>query len=371
MATAIPWSWKTGTVRARRVSASPDRFCRVGEDGGVGEATSLYAYDLSRLGRSLVTVYRLAKRCGELGIPIGAPLGHLPTCRRRTAGSCCRSCRPSRSTSRSPPRTGRRRQRRSVASAATTSDTRRMAGVFKAGKLVANPTEDVSALIAAYERAGSISGACLILNAAGVRTRKGGPWRPATVAGVLDANNARQRRPQRGRPVTRTFSFSGLLQCACGGTLTGALKKNGRVLYECRRTRFDPNHPRPAAVSEQKLIPWAMAEANRDDPNRLRSRWQTTGRARPLWLSVVAALSNCIKMVFIIRDQRDRELRDIAAAVDLAERTSSQVVVPASIDWSWSTDDLNRVLRSLWRCLTLDEAMRPTRAEWLVPEWRA
>jgi hypothetical protein len=44
--------------------------------------------------------------------------------------------------------------------------------------------------------------------------------------------------------------------------------------------------------------------------------------------------------------------------------------VPA-IDWSWSAERINAVLRAMWERVELDDRMRPVRAEWLVPEWRA
>jgi hypothetical protein len=44
--------------------------------------------------------------------------------------------------------------------------------------------------------------------------------------------------------------------------------------------------------------------------------------------------------------------------------------VPA-IDWSWPAERINGVLRAMWEHVELDDRMRPVRAEWLVPEWRA
>ena len=43
-----------------------------------GEVSAVYAYDLSRLGRSIVTVHQLAKQCEKAGIPVRCATGHSP-----------------------------------------------------------------------------------------------------------------------------------------------------------------------------------------------------------------------------------------------------------------------------------------------------
>jgi len=44
--------------------------------------------------------------------------------------------------------------------------------------------------------------------------------------------------------------------------------------------------------------------------------------------------------------------------------------VPA-IDWTWPAERINAVLLALFVSVQFDAQMRPFRAEWLVPEWRA
>jgi hypothetical protein len=71
------------------------------------------------------------------------------------------------------------------------------------------------------------------------------------------------------------------------------------------------------------------------------------------------------------RGERDRQLSTVDA--DLAREASASLLVeiPKAIDWTTAPAFLNSVLRALWTTIELDVGMRPVRAIWRVPEWRA
>ena len=72
----------------------------------------------------------------------------------------------------------------------------------------------------------------------------------------------------------------------------------------------------------------------------------------------------------IDRPSRDQRLQVIDEQLAKLDTTGRLVAIP-EIDWTWPTGELNVVLRSVLHHVELDEQMRPIRAEWLVPEWRA
>ena len=127
--------------------------------------------------------------------------------------------------------------------------------------------EDPDAVVAAFEEAGSVMGACRLLNTRGVPTRMGGPWSTVTVRELLVRLKAMPHRPRPGAKAKAPFVLYGLLRCGqCAHTLTGTRYRNGSdlayVSYKCHRARGAVDHG-PGSVPEKRILPWIRAEAAR------------------------------------------------------------------------------------------------------------
>ena len=252
-----------------------DGFARLEAMIEAGEVSAVYAYDLSRLGRSLITVHRLTKRCGELAIPVRCADGFSPDVSNPQGQlvlnilAAIGEFYAMSTQERMRGITMMRRQRGDRIGPAPFGQR------VRGGKLEPNPDEDLDRVVDVYRRAGGLQAACRLLNAEGVPTRGGGPWRPSTLAPVLEVAGVRDQRPHAGRPTARAFLFAGLLCCPCGSTLTGGRTNGGtNVSYRCKRAPLDPAHqgrlhrpPTPHRGSATWSIRLHRAAGARRDPN--------------------------------------------------------------------------------------------------------
>lgn len=348
-------------------------FARLEAMVEASEVSAVYAFDLSRLGRSVITMHRLAKRCGELKIPIRCAQGLSPDVSSSegrmvlTILLAIGEFYAENVKERAAAVTAMRRQRGDRIGKAPYGQR------VRGGKLEDNPDEDLAAVVDAFRRAGGVTPACRLLNAEGVPTRAGGPWQVSTLAQVLETAGVLERRATRGRPRTiRTFLLNGLLRCACGATLTGVLSNGGRnVGYECKRARVDSEHGR-RWISEAKLRPWVQTEAARfrrpgdvveladEDPDALRGELEAKRRR---------ILDN-YEDGLIDRSARNAKLADVDAELARVGAAPRVEGIPEAIDWAWSTETLNAVLRALWDHVELDAELAPVAAAWAVPEWQ-
>lgn len=352
-----------------------------------GQATAIYAYSANRLARSLETLTRLAKLCAGIDPKTGKTLEGATTVPIRVHDG------------QSPDITDANGRLvfhilGSVAEWQAEWTQERMIEATKVrrargdhmgpapygykvvdGQLVDHAGEDFALVLAAYEAERTYVGTARRLNAEHVPTRAGEPWQASTIQGMLArrAPALMPRHPTRGRPPKRAFLLSGLLRCPCGATLTGT-RSHGRTAtgYQCKRSLVQPDHARPASVAESKLIEWIQAEADRlvppydqlehaeSDQEDLRTALEGR-RARV----VEAFLDGTVE-----KARRDAELVAIDAELDRMVMTPRLDSIEP-IDWSWSAEVINGVLRSLFAYVELDAELRCFRAEWFVPEWRA
>ena len=231
-------------------------FARLEQMVEAGEASAVYAYDLSRLGRSLVTVHRLTTKCAARGIPVRCADGFSPDVSNAQGRmvlnilTAIGQFYAESTQERMVALTMMRRERGDRIGRAPFGS--RVTG----GKLVPNPDESVDVLADAYRRAGSVVGACRLLNAEGVPTRKGGKWQSSAFAQILEVHGLLTRRPRAGRPASHVFVLSGLLHCCCERTLSPRfINKGAGVSYECKHAKSDAGHPRPQSVSENVILP--------------------------------------------------------------------------------------------------------------------
>ena len=241
-------------------------------------------------------------------------------------------------------------------------------------RIPGHPLEKVLATV--KHNHGNILRSVRDLNAAGTPSPRGGNWGTSTLTAVVkrEAPELRPRGERRGRPTSRPRYFTRLLRCHCGRLLSpsGAAKADH---WTCRTGHTDPRHPKPYNVSERVILEWAKAEAA-----RLRPISEVDMGSHDLTAErhALEARRERLRTQHLLEVITDDELAvdwaDIRAALDaLDAREGIDITsVPDAVDWGmWPTDKVNAVLRSMWWYIELGHDLRPIRAEWRVPEWRA
>ena len=345
-----------------------------------GEVSTLYAYSLSRLSRSLSEYADLAESCQRQGVKVllckEGEQDYASASGRFTVGILALLAQME-------AELAQERARDTVAARRARGDYIGKAGygrTLRNGQLEADPAGNPQAVLDAYRETGSFSGAARLLNRNSVPTKLDGKaWASNTVAriirrefpGELTGVKVESRVRVRG-----SYALARLLRCHCGGTMTGKFNTyfNGRdttryISYVCHRGRYDHAHG-PYVVSERKLLPWMQAEAGRlVTPERVQVAEQNHEQRAALqgqrdrvgWAMVDGMID---------REQARVKVAEIEAELEALDERERIVAVP-TIDWSWQPSDLNAVLRGVWEYVELDTTMKPVRAEWRVPEWRA
>jgi DNA invertase Pin-like site-specific DNA recombinase len=340
-----------------------------------GRVSAVYAYALDRLYRSIDTFVRLRRAALTHSMRVvtlrdgvlmgdGSPMammfativaafaeGELETAKARARGAA--SARIARGDHMGPARYGFR-----------------LAKVDGRVTLVPDPDRPLAPVFAAYAEAGTMAGACRILNASGLPAPRGGLWRISTVTQILTDNGAplpaRNGRGHRRNPPRAMFAQ--LLRCHCGRMLTPNRKRRS---YYCSSGLLVKDHGR-YYIAESALRPWIEAEAARltipGDVAEMRERDEHRRTAllakRGRWIESYAE-GLCDKAT------RDARLAAIVRELDRLEAADRLVEIPAAVDWSWPPEHVNAVLRALWAEVKLDTDLRPVSAEWVVPDWRA
>ncbi|HEY8869279.1 MAG TPA: recombinase family protein [Candidatus Limnocylindrales bacterium] len=364
-------------------SASTDKtglrtaFLSLIEDVEAGAVSHVFAYSPDRLARSVEWSARLVNACRRAGVPITTTAGTVgpadPGARMLFNVFAAMNENALEAMEQKARDTIGNRRKRNLAAglAANAGMGRKPYGAM--------PGEDVGAILDAFRRTGSFLGTCKALTAAGIPSRLGNGWNVRTVARIIRRTEpslvpAHGRQGQRARA---TRIFAGLLVCHCGDVLT-SMPRAGSVGYYCRRAHSDPRHSRPYVVAEPKIRAWAEREATRFRP--VDADGQPIDRVRLAETSreerkAIDARRDRIMTMF---ERGDLDPSEYAARMDAiaADRTALDdqervATLPPGIDWTWSPASLNVALRALWHRIELGPDLRPVRAEWTVPEWRA
>jgi DNA invertase Pin-like site-specific DNA recombinase len=147
-------------------------------------------------------------------------------------------------------------------------------GRYEYGEDPSRPEQDLDAVLAAFDEAGSYNGASRLLNERKVPTRNGGDtlW-SGTVVGKIVRRHRRDIaiQPKRQGAAPRTARlFAGLLRCEwCethgnpGRYMTSMPRRVGwngnkteTIAYFCSTGRMIDGHPRPLVIAESKVKPW-------------------------------------------------------------------------------------------------------------------
>jgi DNA invertase Pin-like site-specific DNA recombinase len=313
-----------------------------------GRCAALYSYSLSRLGRSVHELSGLFDLCADRNVPIRLVADAVDT----STASGMLLANVLSSVAQFEADVASERVRAAIA-------TKRAKGEpVTGGRLYGTGQgDDAAAVLAAFDEAGSYSGAAKLLNDRGVRprnSRRG--WWPSSVAVVVDRLQGRARRPAKGvRAGGTDFALARLLRCpTCGTALTGTRDRGGRrVRYSCRLGTSLP-HPR-ISVTEHLILPAIQAEADRlRVPRRVGMGGRDDAKRHDLEQRRTRIL-DMYEAGHIDRADRDRRLASVA---DLqAQLDARRVVIDVpKLDWSWPPRQVNNVLRSLFDHIDLDPA---------------
>jgi DNA invertase Pin-like site-specific DNA recombinase len=245
---------------------------------------------------------------------------------------------------------------------------------------VRDPAQPIEAVLEAFGETGSFNRAAKLLNERGVPSPRGKKWHGNVVNRVIRREHPKLVPHYQTKPrvaARGTHVFSRLLRCACGRILTPRVTKHTTkygsygpyVGYQCYDGRSDPHHPRPYMVNEPAILEWAKKEAGRlQTPDAVQLAEQNAERRAELE-KARERLGWAVVDGLLDREQAQERARAIGADLEQLSEQEGIVNVP-EIDWSWSPQAVNAILRALWDHIELDEQMRPVRAVWRVPQWR-
>lgn len=351
-------------ISGRKGTANRPGYKRLVEMIAAGEVGAIYSYNLARLSRSVQDLRSLMKLADEHQVPVRLVADQVDT---STA-------------------TGRMLLTMLAAVDEMTADlasehARDAVAVRRArGDRIGHPFygerpgEDTDAVVAAFHEAGSVMGACRLLNDREVPTRMGGPWATVSVREILIRLGAMPHRTRPGAKARAPFLFYGLLRCHCGHILTGSRYQNGEtrnyVIYKCHRGRTTPNHGL-GSVPETAVIAFSKEEAARlrlpgdrvalavDDVAKREALNARLARAHRVYVDGGWTLA-----------EYEAEKIAINVALDaLVGLETVEMIRP--INWAQAPEVVNATLRALWERVELGPDLRPVRFVWRVPEWRA
>ena len=383
-----------------------------------GDVSALYAYSTDRLARSVEWSARLLNACRRAGVPIVTREGRIEPGDASAAllfnvlaavNENALSGMEAKARA-----TVARRQARNIAAGREPN-----AGMGRKnyGEDPSHPDEDVAAVLAAFDKAGSFLGTTKLLNAAHVPTRLGAtdwdvrtvgriirrartemphppsecPNRPKTPGPARDGFTCPHAHPARqGARARSTRALSGLLRCGgtledgrtCGQIMSSTPRPGKRsVAWLCRIGHSNAGHSRPYVVSEAYIRPAAEAEAAHLRPRDPRTGGPLTEYAETERTAELEALEaerkNILEMArrgMVDMNEAERMVAEVKARSDALTAEARVIAIPQVIDWTRPARDVNTVLRALFDRIQLGPDLRPLPYPdgfaWTVPEWR-
>lgn len=231
------------------------------------------------------------------------------------------------------------------------------------------PGEDLAAVLAAFDRTGSLSATARELNRAGVPSRRG-HWAHSTVQRILAREGLVPAVGVRGAKHRQPHIFARLLRCHCGHVLTGSRRSDDTTRYRCLRAETSVDHE-VKSIAEAIVLRWAVAEMARLRPpaepvsmiDLDGERHALTARLERVRVAFLAGIMDEPTML--------AEKAETDEAIMRLELQSRAVAVPA-FSWNREPYEVNLALRDLWSHVQLGPDLRPLHAVWLVPaHWLA
>ncbi len=218
-----------------------------------GRATAVYSYSLSRLARSVPEVRRFFDLATAKHVPVRLVADSIDT--STASGKMMLNMLASVAEFESDVASERRL-------AANQAKRDRGEVIVTDKPFGQKPGEDAEAVIEAFRRTRSYSGAARLLDAEGVKPRRSKTWRVSSLTKIIKANAPELIAPRtvkRAAAGGGTFTLSRLLHCGtCGGMLTGRHGYKGRAQYYCSRGA-GVDHVR-TVISEFLILPRVAEE---------------------------------------------------------------------------------------------------------------
>ncbi|MFI5258315.1 MAG: recombinase family protein [Candidatus Limnocylindrales bacterium] len=240
-----------------------------------------------------------------------------------------------------------------------------------------DPDRPLAPVLEAYKAAGTVYAACKLLDAAGVPTPRGNKeddgnpkvWNTTSLTKILDRAGLLPPHEHR-RVYARSAVLAGLLRCHCQSrTLT---PDTARGVYYCARGKHEgtARHGR-SFVAEAALLPLVKEEMTHFDPGGPYSFAETHEAERAAFLERRRRLAILFADGLMTDDAYHEELAAIAGSLDDLGDAASIVVVPG-IDWTAPVGDINEALRAILARIELDAALlpKPDGFVWRVPGMR-
>lgn len=234
--------------------------------------------------------------------------------------------------------------------------------------VVRDPSVDLDVIRAAYIEAGSILGACRILEKRGVVAPKGGSrWATSALTRIIEREwpGLLPRVSRSGLRTPTSALLAQLLRCPfCGRMLTPNM---ARGQYYCSDGPYHRDtHPR-YAVREIDVAQWVRAEAERfrligEDIERDAANDAERVRLAEKRERVIDSYTDGV----IDKDERTRRLAALDAEVAALADDDAIRRLPA-VDWGWRPGDINAILREMFDYIELGPDLLPVRAAWRVP----
>jgi DNA invertase Pin-like site-specific DNA recombinase len=364
---------RSGGSGKERLRAEYQRLLAEIESGTV---THLYALSVTRLGRSVIELKRVAELCKEKGVRLEfqkeglqdptTPTGQLFFTLLAAFAEFERLL--------------------AVERAKDNHATRKARGEPAPGPKNYEDTDGNHAadLKRFFEETRSINATAKAMNEAGFKSWRGKNWTPTSIRNVLTRTvpDLLPVRPQRGVKPSGSFITFRLVHCSCGRTMTAYTGKapSRHIYLRCHSADLIPGHPRPFRAREDAVLDFLKAEVahidlHADEVAATEEQQQRLGvlqARRDRWIEMYGAGD-------IDRDTyraRIGEVNDRIADVSSDLRLRA-IPDKAAILADWDTlareapATLSQTLRALFRWVELDAEMKPVRAEWTEPRWDA
>ena len=343
-----------------------------------GEVSTIYAFALDRLARSVQWSARLLDACEDAGTIVVTGEGRFDPTDDRDRQMFHFYAMQNEGAIRGM----KRKAQASVGTRRTRGDAigQRPYGEVRTRKdgTVAGADENAALIVATFREAGSYFAAARLLNDRGIPTRNGAQWYPRTVQRIVNRQDRRTVPLGHRRGVRSTGSrlFSGLLTCHCGAPMGQTVSGEGTPRYRCPNGGTDPAHSRPYMISERKLLEVMKAEAAHLRVPYDQVQMAATDQAQRAALD--AQRDRWIEQYgegLIDKATRDARLAAVDSAVAALDVIQALVDVPQAVDWTITETNtiaaVNAVLRALWKEVHLGHDLMPERFVWWMPEWRA
>lgn len=365
----------------------PD-YVRLKRAIAAGQVASVCAYSLSRLGRNARELLSFIELCQKHDVPVRTAVESIDTSTAMgramlTVMAAFAQLEVEQGMERSAAARVARAERHKaaglVAPASIPIYGKRHVTADGITRIIPDEDRPIEPILDAYREAGTIRGACELLQRRGIPAPRGGKvWGVSTLARVLEHYVELPPATPRGgrRPVRNTEAvFAGLLRCHCGRTMTPNVAR-GQYYCAAGRDSGSALHGR-MSVTEKALRVTLEAEAARYSPNLMltyKNREQAEHDRLEKRMAALDIKLDAGRINGIEYKRQMAELQAEAAKLAAQDRTVDKLMLEPVPSWNDIAQPegcaaINKHLRRIWTSVRLDTDMRPT-VEWAIPAYQ-